>query len=148
MGHIDLVVAGWDCQGFSLAGRGKGLADERSGLVVELLQVMAWVQAINPRCAYIFENMAMQMHPQEHIRRMVVLNYQLGQPLLVDAMQMGSYAHRVRNFWTNLAPVELLQVALLHTQRNPHACLQDILEPGHVPREVTWSQGDDVYLSY
>jgi len=31
-GPIDLIISGWECQGFSTVGFGKGLGDTRSGL--------------------------------------------------------------------------------------------------------------------
>jgi site-specific DNA-cytosine methylase len=30
LGHVDLVIAGWPCQGMSMAGNQKGLQDGRS----------------------------------------------------------------------------------------------------------------------
>lgn len=40
LGPIDLVVAGWPCQGNSAAGSGGGLDDARSGLFTELLRIL------------------------------------------------------------------------------------------------------------
>lgn len=37
---VDVIVGGFPCQGFSIAGRGGGLDDERSGLFYELLRVV------------------------------------------------------------------------------------------------------------
>jgi len=39
LGHIDVVVGGSPCQGLSLAGTRKGLADERSGLFYEQVRI-------------------------------------------------------------------------------------------------------------
>lgn len=102
---------------------------------------MNWLQTANPGCAYILENVALQLHPQESIcKEALVINYQVGEPLVMDAVQVGSYAHRLRNFWTNLVSVEVLRAALLHTRRNPEACLTDVLEPGHLLRPVLHSE--------
>lgn len=49
LGHVDLVIAGWPCQGFSSAGQGQGLADAQSGLFVDLVQIMNWIQELNPQ---------------------------------------------------------------------------------------------------
>lgn len=38
--HADLWVAGWPCQGLSVAGKRKGLADERSGLFWEFVRLL------------------------------------------------------------------------------------------------------------
>ena len=43
--RIDLVVAGWPCQGHSRAGGGLGFSDPRSRLFHELIRVLESVQA-------------------------------------------------------------------------------------------------------
>ena len=40
LGAVDVVVGGFPCQGFSIAGKGEGLRDDRSGLFYELLRVV------------------------------------------------------------------------------------------------------------
>jgi hypothetical protein len=47
LGPVDLVVAGWPCQGSSAAGSGQGLDDERSGLLTELARVLSELQALH-----------------------------------------------------------------------------------------------------
>ena len=39
VGHIDLISAGFPCQGISIAGKGAGLADGRSGLWSEIVRL-------------------------------------------------------------------------------------------------------------
>jgi hypothetical protein len=41
----------------------------------------------------------------------------LGVPVLIDVAAVGSRAHRLRFWWTNLAPAELLQSAIGRTRR-------------------------------
>lgn len=45
--QIDLLTAGWPCQGFSVAGKRAGLRDWRSGLFWELIRL---VEQAKPRC--------------------------------------------------------------------------------------------------
>ena len=55
--------------------------------------------------AYILENVAMQMNFRHwHVRFPVFeeLMSRLGPPVTFDAVQVGSRAHRLRNYWTNL----------------------------------------------
>jgi hypothetical protein len=47
LGPVDLVVAGWPCQGSSAAGAGRGLDDARSGLFTELMRVLGELQALH-----------------------------------------------------------------------------------------------------
>lgn len=56
LGPLDLIIAGWECQGFSAAGFGEGLSDARSGLFVDMVQVITWAQALSPTLGYIIEN--------------------------------------------------------------------------------------------
>ena len=56
----------------------------------------------------------------------------LGAPILIDGVDLGAAAHRVRMFWTNMMPAAVLQAALpklLH----PIPSLDTILHPYHVP---------------
>lgn len=57
---------------------------------------------------YIVENVCTQDNNKTEVVRVeatqIIFN-QLGTPVKLDAARFGSYAHRTRNFWTNLAPV-------------------------------------------
>ncbi|CAI7814182.1 unnamed protein product [Closterium sp. NIES-54] len=59
-GHVDLLVAGWECQGVSWAGKGKGELDPRTKLMEELFKIMEWVQARQGRLAYLLEHLDME----------------------------------------------------------------------------------------
>lgn len=56
LGPVDILIAGWECQGFSAVGLGKGLQNARSGLYKDLVQILTWLKTHNPECAYILEN--------------------------------------------------------------------------------------------
>ena len=57
LGRVDLVMAGWPCQGHSRAGLGRGLQDPRSGLFWELLRLLRWWQRMQATpVGYILEN--------------------------------------------------------------------------------------------
>jgi hypothetical protein len=58
----------------------------------------------------------------------MLVNHYLGEPLLLDAAQCGSYAHRLCNWWTNLAPLSVLQLALRYTIRDPNLQVFHILD--------------------
>jgi site-specific DNA-cytosine methylase len=36
-GHVDLIILGWECQGFSTTGLGQGLNDTRFGLFMDMV---------------------------------------------------------------------------------------------------------------
>jgi site-specific DNA-cytosine methylase len=53
---VDLIISGWECQGFSVAGFGKDLSDTRSGLFTDMVRVITWAQSISPTLGYVIEN--------------------------------------------------------------------------------------------
>jgi hypothetical protein len=78
---------------------------------------------------YVIENTPSQFDQREKVQEhYTVVRHYLGEPLLFDAAQCGSYAHRFRNWWTNLAPLSILQLALKYTIRDPNLQVFDILD--------------------
>ena len=58
----------------------------------------------------------------------------IGPSVLLDAARTGSYAHRLRNYWTNLCNPAHLQLVLDTYERDPSLALTDILDHGRVPQ--------------
>ena len=88
--------------------------------------------------AYILENVAFQLHRNSSISQLdfsTVCSI-IGTPLLVDAAQFGSYAHRLRNLWTNLDSTARLQAAISMVQRPPGRQVHQALQPGRVAMPV------------
>jgi len=56
LGPVDLIILGWECQGFSTTGFGKGLNDTRSGLFMNMVRLITWAQSISPILGYVTEN--------------------------------------------------------------------------------------------
>jgi len=56
LSHVDLIISGWECQGFSTVGLGKGLSDTRSGLFTDIIRLITWAQSISPTLSYVIEN--------------------------------------------------------------------------------------------
>jgi Reverse transcriptase (RNA-dependent DNA polymerase)/C-5 cytosine-specific DNA methylase len=138
LGHIDLVVAGWPCQGHSRSGKGRGFADPRSKYFYDMLRLIKGLQARQETVGYLLEN----VYPGRDRRSQVAASWQqtlelLGDPVVFDAAQLGSRAHRVRAYWTNLAPISYLQAAIGQQQRPKGLTVQQILEPGRTPTPVT-----------
>ena len=118
-----MVVAGWECQDLSPAGKGKGLAGPRSSTFYPLVNLCATLQLLQPTLppAFLFENTAMQTHkdPNISVRDFEVICSIIGQPVLLDAARFGAGAHRLRNFWTNLALPHHLSCCAEEIHRNP-----------------------------
>jgi site-specific DNA-cytosine methylase len=56
LGPVDLIISGWECQGFSTIQFGKGLSDTRSNLFTDMVRLITWVQSISPTLGYVIEN--------------------------------------------------------------------------------------------
>ena len=107
-----LFVAGFECQDMSSAGNGQGLAGPRSGTNLHMLRVMSQLSEELPAGAfgYAVENTAAQHNWKHDIVRnsdFPKICADLGMPVCMDAARFGARSHRVRNVWSNLAPMQL-----------------------------------------
>eukprot|EP00775_Hariotina_reticulata_P015117 gene15117-biopygen1455 len=134
------VVAGWPCQDFSLAGPSRGMAEARSRLLTDLVRLIGILQQLLPEQppGYLLENVPMQYHRNSTIAQQDFhqVTRAIGQPVVLDAAQVGSFAHRLRNFWTNLCFPEQLQAAIQFIQRPPERELSSILAVHRQPMPV------------
>ncbi len=104
VGPINLVIAGWPCQGHIRAGRGEGLRDPRSCMFWEMLRVLRHLQTHQARVpAYILENVPLLGDTRSHVMASVhQIQSWIGLVVLLDAAKVGSRAHRPRLLCTNL----------------------------------------------
>ena len=56
-----------------------------------------------------------------------------GVPILIDTMIVGSQAHWPRLWWTNMAPIDLLQ-STVNQIKWPDIYMSDILDPHRAPQ--------------
>jgi DNA-cytosine methyltransferase len=102
---IDLVIGGFPCQSWSLAGKQLGDKDERGKLFWVMLDVMKKVIENNPNAYYFMENVKMKKEFEEYItfhteEALPNVNKYLINSALVSAQ------NRVRYYWTNIPGVE------------------------------------------
>jgi hypothetical protein len=137
LGYVDLVIAGWPCQGMSMAGNQNGLQDGRSSRFYDMVRIIRYLQTSQRRSPdYIVENVPVVSSSQSRtLESMHKIHSILGMPVLINAAAVGSRAHRPRFWWTNLAPAELLQSAIVRTRR-PNVYVSDILDPHRTPRRI------------
>jgi site-specific DNA-cytosine methylase len=139
-----LVMAGWPCQDYSPAGRGKPGA--RAAILDKVISIIARLQSVQHvhPVAYMLENVARQDNfSHAHVRNEVAQEVfsKIGNPVKFDAADVGSYASRVRNYWTNLAG-QLPMQRVYEGLKLPHkGSLYDILQPGRHPMPVTQPSG-------
>jgi site-specific DNA-cytosine methylase len=55
-GPMELIISGWECQGFSTAKFGEGLSDTRSSLFTDIVRLITWAQSISPTLGYVIDN--------------------------------------------------------------------------------------------
>ena len=102
---IDLVIGGFPCQSWSLAGKQLGDKDERGKLFWVMLDIMKKVIENNPNAYYLMENVKMKKEFEEYItfhteEALPNVNKYLINSALVSAQ------NRVRYYWTNILGVE------------------------------------------
>lgn len=146
-----LLVAGWPCQDLSPAGRGGGLAGTRSSLLHDVLRVLTTLQrARDSPTAYILENAAIQhnfKHPGMAVATAANLTGMLGRPICLDAAQFNARAHRLRNYWTNLANPLQVQRAAYAWLRTPGLLVNDILDPGRTSQNAPRTESHPFYTA-
>jgi len=78
---------------------------------------------------YVIENTLFQLDQKEKVQEHYTLvKHYFEEPFLFDVAQCNSYAHRLRNWWTNLAPLSILQLVLRHTIKDPNLHVFHILD--------------------
>jgi hypothetical protein len=96
---------------------------------------------------YIFENTSIQTHRD---RTIAVGDFNficsvIGKPVLLDVVRFGSGAHRLRNFWTNLANPYQVQTVADTITRNPKLIAMMYLDPDRTPVPVKLPDRDPYY---
>ena len=139
-----LVAAGWPCQEYSPAGHGR--VGERAALLDDVLRVIRYIQEQPHSCpmAYVLENVAMQLNfCHGNVRYPVYdeLCSRIGSPITFDAVQVGSRAHRLRNYWTNLVEAPRANTVYCNIAMLVKTPLTDILGPGRHPTMVASNEG-------
>jgi hypothetical protein len=94
-----------------------------------MVQLITWAQSIFLTLGYVIKNTPSQFDQREKVREHYTLvKHHLKKPLLFDATQCGSYVHWLHNWWTNLAPFSVLQLALRYTIKDPNLQVSHILD--------------------
>jgi len=132
VGPINLVIAGWPCQGHTWAGHDEGLRDPRSRMFWEMLRMLPHLQTHQARVpAYILENIPLLGDTRSHVMANVhQIRSWIGPAVLLDVTKVGSRAHYPRLWWTNLLPREVLRRAYETIPQSSHLIVDNILDIG------------------
>ena len=117
LGHVDLLIGGSPCQGFSFAGKRLNFDDPRSKLFFEYVRML---QEIKPRY-FLLENVKMKKESEDVITEMLGV-----EPIEINS-NLVSAQNRRRLYWTNIPQDGLPEDRGIK--------LKDILEDGVVDRD-------------
>lgn len=137
--HIDLLIGGSPCQGFSFAGKQLNFNDPRSVLFFEYVRILREIQEYNPGVLFLLENVRMRRECEQ------VITEQLGLEPVVINSALVSAQNRVRLYWTNIRTREeanLFDTKVFTDIPQPEdrgIYLRDILEDDVDPKYVLTS---------
>ena len=116
--NFDLLIAGFPCQSFSIAGNKKGFEDKRGNLFFELLRIL---KEVKPKY-FLFENVASMSKDNK-----AFITKELGvEPIMINSALLTAQS-RKRLYWTNIPNVE--------QPYDKGVQLKDIIEEGSVDRD-------------
>jgi DNA-cytosine methyltransferase len=95
LGHIDLLVGGSPCQGFSMNGKMLNFDDPRSMLFFEYVRILNELREINPNIKFMLENVVMKGWCKDVISRYLGVY-----PVLINS-SLFTAQNRERLYWCN-----------------------------------------------
>jgi DNA-cytosine methyltransferase len=134
---VDLVMGGFPCQSWSVAGKQTGDRDSRGQLFWVMLDIMKHVMECNPNAKYLMENVRMSNAFEKYItyhteKALPNVNKYLINSSLVSAQ------NRKRFYWTNIDGIE--------QPKDRGIVLKDILEKE--PVDVKFNAGINLIKNY
>lgn len=127
---IGLLVAGFPCPSWSIAGKQKGIDDPRGALVHDLIAVWNKVKKHNPNVKFLFENVKMKKEFMVYLNGLFGVEGYLINSALVSAQSRNRY------YWSNLPMSQPKDKGIL---------LKDIV---HENVDVKYNTGDDLISGY
>ena len=115
LGHIDLLLGGSPCQGFSFSGKQLAFDDPRSHLFFEFVRILKELREINPKINFLLENVKMKKEFRD-----VITEYLGVLPFERDSA-LDSAQSRKRLYWCNWDVTTIFQA-------DKGIVLSDILE--------------------
>eukprot|EP00854_Cymbomonas_tetramitiformis_P014763 gene14763-biopygen15212 len=136
-----VMICGYPCQYLSPAGKLAGLEGKHIRLFYQAARVLSTLQQVQPRRppAYVLKNVSPLSHRENtKIRKEVfsIINRVVGQPVSFDAARAGSYAHRLRAYWSNLFQNHQFNLIMEKVTRPPDRYVSNILQQGWKSRKV------------
>ena len=98
--HIDLIISGTPCVGFSRAGKMLNFKDPQSKLFFEFVDILNDIKTKNPDVLFMLENVKMKTVWRDAITSYVGIN-----PIEINS-KLVSAQNRLRTYWTNIPGVD------------------------------------------
>ena len=111
---INLLIAGFPCQSWSIAGKMSGINDYRGRLMFDMMDIYNHIKSLNPKIKFLFENVKMKKQFQEYVDAIIGVK-----SIFIDS-KLVSAQNRNRQYWTNIENVQL--------PNDKNIYLNDILE--------------------
>ena len=122
---VDLVMGGFPCQAWSVAGKQQGDRDPRGQLFWVMLDIMKHVMECNPNAKYLMENVRMSNAFEKYITHHTEQALPNVNKYLINS-SLVSAQNRKRFYWTNIDGIE--------QPKDRGIVLKDILEDGLTDR--------------
>ena len=97
---VDLVLAGFPCQAWSVAGSQNGVNDERGRLFYDMLAIMTHAKKHNPSLNFLIENVKMKSDFEKFITNQIERNLGEVHKHLINSA-LVSAQNRRRYYWCN-----------------------------------------------
>lgn len=94
--HIDMLIGGSPCQGFSFAGKGLNFEDPRSKLFFEFVRIKKALEKRNHSLSFLLENVRMKKEYE-----VIISKYLEIEPIEINST-LVSAQNRERLYWTNI----------------------------------------------
>jgi site-specific DNA-cytosine methylase len=111
---IDLILAGFPCQSWSMAGRMGGATDPRGQLMFDMMDIYNHIKTLNPNVRFLFENVRMKKEFQDYVNMVIGV-----EPIKINS-NLLSAQNRERLYWTNIPNITQLE--------NKNIFIEDILD--------------------
>ena len=97
---IDLILGGFPCPTWSMAGKQQGDKDERGMLFWVMLDIMKHVRSVNPKADFLIENVKMKKEFEEYITHHMTEAVGTVHKILINSALVSSQ-NRNRYYWTS-----------------------------------------------
>jgi DNA (cytosine-5)-methyltransferase 1 len=129
--EIDLLLAGFPCQAWSIAGAQGGVTDERGKLLYTMMDILDYLRVLNPNIKFLFENVKMKKEFLDFVNKIIGV-----EPVEINSRLLTAQ-NRPRIYWTNLE---------VYTIKAEEILLKDILEDNVDPKYTLSEKAVD-YMS-